>query len=407
MNTIDAALTDEQRAARELALRFATEQVAPRAAEIDRDDVFPQDLYTRMADLGLLGINIPEEYGGSGADELTTCLIMEELARRSGTVANALLLAKLQSELIMRAGNEDQRRNYVPDIVSGRRICLIAVTEPDAGTDVASIRTTATRQDGGWVLNGTKAFMTAGAVGDVAVVLARTSSDPGNASLTTFLVEKSPNGDPGRGFVVGHKDELMGMRGLGTAGIVLQNTVVADSAVLGETGRGFQNVMRSFDNGRIVIACLALGLAVGALDASLTYARERVAFGRTIENFQAVQLMLADMVVDTQAARLLIHHAAQMKDQGRSYSSEASMAKLFASDIAVRTAANAVQVHGGYGYTKEAVVERIYRDAKLTQIYEGTNQIQRVIISRDALQGRSGGSGTSRTNNASKESKRA
>lgn len=401
MNPIDVALTDEQRDARDLARRFAEEQVAPRAAEIDRDDVFPRDLYDRMAGLGLFGINIPEEYGGSGADELTTCLIMEELARKSGTIANALLLAKLQSELVTRVGNQDQRRSYVPDIISGRRICLIAVTEPDAGTDVASIRTTATRRDGGWVLNGTKAFMTAGAVGDVAVVLARTGSDSGHASLTTFLVEKSPDGDPQRGFVVGHKDELMGMRGLGTAGIVLQDTVVADSAVLGKPGCGFQNVMRSFDNGRIVIACLALGLAVGALDASLSYAKEREAFGRTIENFQAVQLMLADMLVETQAARLLIHHAARVKDQGRPYSSEASMAKLFASDIAVRTAANAVQVHGGYGYTKEAVVERIYRDAKLTQIYEGTNQIQRVIISRNALHGGLGGPQTSRTKNDS------
>jgi alkylation response protein AidB-like acyl-CoA dehydrogenase len=381
-NSMDAFLTENQREARDLARRFADERVALRAADIDRDDAFPHDLHQDMAKLGLLGLNVPEEYGGAGADEVSMCLVMEELARRSGTVANALLLCKLQSELVLRAGSEEQRRIYVPAIASGQRICLIAVTEPGAGTDVAGITTRARPADGGWILNGTKAFMTAGTVGDVAIVLARTAPEPGHMSLTTFIVEKSRDGDPANGFVVGHKDELMGMRGLGTAGILLDNTFVPDSAVLGEIGDGFVNVMRSFDNGRIVIACLALGLAVGALDESVGYARQRQAFGRSIEKFQAVQLMVADMAVETDAARLLIHQAARLKDAGLDYSAAASAAKLFASDVAVRTAGNAVQVHGGYGYTKESVVERIYRDAKLTQIYEGTNQIQRVIIAR-------------------------
>jgi hypothetical protein len=381
----DAFLDADHRSARDVARQFATERVAKRAAEIDRDDVFPRDLYDEMATLGLLGLNVPEEYGGVGADELTTCLVMEELAQASGTVANALLLAKLQGELICRVGSEEQKRAVVPDIVSGKRICLIAVTEPGAGTDVSGITTKARRVDGGWVLDGTKAFMTAGAVGDVAVVLARTEKDAGHRSFTTFLVERSPDGDPSKGFVVGHKEDLMGLRGLATAGIVLDGTVVGDDAVLGQPGEGFFNVMRSFDNGRIIIASLALGLAVGAMRASLDYAQEREAFGRTIDRFQAVQLMLADMVADTEAARLLIHQAARLKDAGLDYSTAASVAKLYASDVAVRTASNAVQVHGGYGYTKDAVVERIYRDAKLTQIYEGTNQIQRVIISRAAL----------------------
>jgi hypothetical protein len=381
----DAFLDADHRSARDVARQFASERVAKRAAEIDRDDVFPRDLYDEMAALGLLGLNVPEAYGGVGADELTTCLVMEELAQVSGTVANALLLAKLQSELICRVGTEEQKRAVVPDIVSGKRICLIAVTEPGAGTDVSGITTKARRVDGGWVLDGTKAFMTAGAVGDVAVVLARTEKDAGHRSFTTFLVERSPDGDPSKGFVVGHKEDLMGLRGLATAGIVLDGTVVGDDAVLGQPGEGFFNVMRSFDNGRIIIASLALGLAVGAMRASLDYAREREAFGRTIDRFQAVQLMLADMVADTEAARLLIHQAARLKDAGLDYATAASVAKLYASDVAVRTASNAVQVHGGYGYTKEAVVERIYRDAKLTQIYEGTNQIQRVIISRAAL----------------------
>lgn len=381
----DSFLNDDQRAARDLARRFASERVAPRAAEIDRTDQFPHDLYAEMAELGFLGLNVPEEYGGTGADELTTCLVMEELARVSGTVANALLLAKLQSELIMRVGTEAQKRAQVPAIASGERICLIAVTEPGAGTDVNGITTRAERTEGGWLLTGTKAFMTAGAVGDVAVVLARTHSDAGHHGLTTFLVEKSPDDDPTKGFLLGHKEDLMGMRGLATAGIELDGAFVPDDGVLGVPGEGFVNVMRSFDNGRIVIACLALGLAVGALHASVAYAQERQAFGRAIEKFQAVQLMVADMVVDTEASRLLIHQAARLKDAGLPYATAASLAKLHASDVAVKTASNAVQVHGGYGYTKDAVVERIYRDAKLTQIYEGTNQIQRVIISRAAL----------------------
>lgn len=381
----DVLLTQDQRDARDLARRFAAEQVEPRAAEIDRDDEFPRDLYSAMADLGLLGLNVPAEYGGVGADELTTSLVMEEIAASSGAVANALLLAKLQSEFVMRVGTPEQRQEVVPDVAAGRRICLIAVTEPGAGSDVGGIQTRAVKRDGGWVLTGTKAFMTAGAVGDLAVVLARTSQEPGHRSLTTFLVPRSPDGDTANGFVTGHKDELMGMRGLATAGIVLDNTHVPESAMLGSEGDGFANVMRSFDNGRIVIACLALGLAVRALVESVAYARERQAFGRSIESFQAVQLMLADMAVAVQSARHAIHHAARLKDAGLPFSVEASIAKLVASDAAVKSTSNAVQVHGGYGYTKEAVVERLYRDAKLTQIYEGTNQIQRVIIARHLL----------------------
>jgi alkylation response protein AidB-like acyl-CoA dehydrogenase len=380
-----AFLTEDQRSARDLARRFATERVAARAAEIDRDDAFPWDLYGEMAEIGLLGLTLPEELGGAGMDEVSMCLVLEELAAASGTVANAVLLAKLQSELITRNGDDEQRRSLVPAIAAGRRICLIAVTEPNAGTDVSGIGTKAERDGDGWVISGTKAFMTAGAVGDVAVVLARTDPSAGKRGFTTFLVEKSPDGDPSRGFVVGHKDELMGMRGLATAGIVLDGARVPDSAVLGVPGEGLPSVLRSFSNGRIVIASLALGLATGAMQASLAYAQEREAFGRPIGDQQAVQMMLADMATEIEAARLLIHHAARLKDQGLPFAAEASMAKLFASDVAVRTASNAVQVHGGFGYTKESTVERIYRDSKLTQIYEGTNQIQRVIIARDAL----------------------
>jgi len=325
-STPTAELDDEHELLRQTVRRFAETEVAAKAFQIDREDIFPKDLYGRMAELGLLGLNVPEAYGGSGADELSMAITLEELARVSGTVANACLLTKLQSEFICARGTEDQIRTWVPQLVAGEKICLIAVTEPDGGSDVANIKTMA-RQDGqNWILNGTKAFMTAGAVGDLAVVLARTDRQGGSRSLTTFLVEKSRDGDPTKGFIIDHTDELMGMRGLATAGIAMRDTIIPEENVLGAQGRGLGNALASFNNGRIVIASLALGLAAGAHQACLNYAVQRKAFSRPIADFQAIQFMLADASVEIDAARLLIHRAAKLKDAGKNFSLEASQA---------------------------------------------------------------------------------
>ena len=377
-DTSTGASSDDARGLlRETVREFARREVAPRAAQIDRDDEFPWDLYRQLGELGILGMTLPAEYGGEGIDNVSLCIALEELAAASATLGNAALLAKIQGDMILRNGNEAQKRRYLPPLARGEQICLIAATEPGTGSDVAAIETTAVRRDGGYVLNGTKVYITAGLVGSFAVVLAKTDPAGGHRGLSAFIVE---SGTPG--YSAEKSDEFMGLRGLGTSSIRFEDCFVPAAKLLGEENGGFNAAMHSFTTGRIVIATLALGIARAALEESRRYAEQRRAFGQPIGDFQAVQFMLADMVTEIEAARLLIHQAARLKDEGAPFAKEASMAKLFASDTAQRATTNAVQIHGGYGYTKAATVERLYRDAKLTQIYEGTNQIQRVIIAR-------------------------
>lgn len=373
-------LTEEQRMMREMAREFAEREVRPIARHLDRTDEFPLDLYRKMGEMGLLNVTLPPEYGGAGLDNVCQSLIVEELARGSGAIANACLLAKLQSDFIYNFGSAQQKERWVRAIATGQAICVIANTEPEAGSDAAGIQTRAVRSGDGYTITGTKAFITAGAVSDLAVVLAKTDPSMGHRGISAFIVERDRPG-----YVVGRKDDLMGMRGLATSELVFDNCWVPAENLIGREGEGFKYVMESFNNGRIMIAALALGLAQAAMDESLQYAQQRHAFGQPIANFQAIQFMLADMAVQIDAARLLIHRAASLKDRGQPYIKEAAQAKLFASDVAQRVATDAVQIHGGYGYTKEARVEQIYRDAKLTQIYEGTNQIQRIIIAKQLL----------------------
>lgn len=373
-------LTESQRQIREMAREFAEREVAPRAAEIDRTDEFPRDLYTRMAELDILGMTVPPEYGGSGVDTVSWCVTQEEVARASAMVADSQLLCKLMCDMILNNGSEAQKQTYLPAMARGERICAIAQTEPGTGSDVAGIQTTATPTPEGYVLNGTKRFITEATVCDLAVVVATVDRRKGRDGITLFLVEM---GMPG--FSRGSKERLMGAHGLGTGELVFDNCRIPRSARLGGEGEGFKRAMISLDTGRIGIGAQALGIAQAAMEAAIRYAKQRPAFGQPIANFQAVQFMLADMSAQIEAARLLLRKAAFLKDRGRPIIREAAEAKLFASETAHRVTSDALQIHGAYGYSTEFPIERLYRDARVYQIWEGTSQIQRLVIGRQLL----------------------
>lgn len=373
-------LSDTQRLVRDTVRAFAEKEVAPQAAAIDREDVFPRALYRRMADLGLLGMTLPPAYGGAGADTVSWAIAEEELARASAALADAQLVAKLMSDMILFNGTEEQRARYIPAIARGEKICVIAQTEPGAGSDVAGIQTRARRTADGWVLNGTKRFITLAGAADLAVVVATTDPAKRHDGIALFLVEA---GTPG--FRRGARDPVMGLRGLETGELIFDDCWVPDSALLAPPGQGFKSAMRSLNSGRIGIGAQAVGIAQAAMEQAIAYARARTAFGQPIAGFQAIQFMLADMSCQIAAARLLVHRAAWLMDQGRPLVREAAEAKLVASETAVRVVHDALQIHGAAGYSSESPIERLYRDARVYPIWEGTSQIQRVIISRELL----------------------
>jgi len=377
---MDLDLTDAQRLAAETFRAFASKEVAARAAEIDRTDEFPRDLYQRMADLGLLGMTLPAEYGGAGADTLTWTLCQEELARVSASVAHGQLLCTILSELLVAHGSEAQRRRWLPAMVRGEAICAIAQTEPGGGSDVAALQTTARPTADGWVLNGTKRFITAATVCDLAVVVATTDPGLGREGIALFLVEP---GTPG--FHRGGKDHVMGLHGAGTGELVFEDCRVPRSALLGSQSGGFKRAMESLNVGRVGIAAQALGVAQGALDAAVAYAKTRVAFGRPIAELQAIRFMLADMSAQIEGVRLLVRRAAFLRDRGRAIARAASEAKLVAAETAVRVTHDALQIHGASGYVTDFPIERLYRDARVYPIFEGTSQIQRLVIARQLL----------------------
>jgi alkylation response protein AidB-like acyl-CoA dehydrogenase len=377
---VDLDLTDAQRLAADTFRAFADKEVAPRAAEIDRTDEFPRDLYRRLADLGLLGMTLPAEYGGAGADTLTWTLCQEEIARASASVAHAQLLCTILSELILKEGSEALRRRWLPIMARGEAICVIAQTEPGGGSDVAGLQTTAQATADGWVLNGTKRFITAATVCDLAVVVATTDRSLGREGIAMFLVEP---GTPG--FHRGGKDHVMGLHGVGTGELVFDDCRIPRTALLGSERGGFKRAMESLNIGRVGIAAQALGVAQAALDAALAYAKTRVAFGRPIAELQAIQFMLADMSAQVEGVRLLVRRAAFLKDRGRSIARAAAEAKLMAAETAVKVAHDALQIHGASGYVSDFPIERLYRDARVYPIFEGTSQIQRLVIARQLL----------------------
>ena len=375
-------LTETQKMVRDTVRGFARKNLAPRAEELDRTGEFPMKNFKEMADLGLTGIPVPEEYGGAGADILSQILAVEEIAKACGSTALTLAAhTSLGTMPIVDFGTEDQKRRYVPPCARGEVIASYGLTEPQAGSDSAATATTATKVAGGWRLQGTKMFMTNASVAGTYVVTAVTDRDAEkHRRISAFILERE-----WKGISVAKKEDKLGVRASDTCIVNFDDVTVPEANLLGERGQGFTYFMKILDGGRIGIGALALGLAEAGYERAVSYARERQAFGKAIGMHQAVAFKIADMAVQIQAARHLIYHAARLKDAGRPYKREASMAKLYASEMAMRVLREAIQVLGGYGYMTEYQVERAYRDAKLCEIGEGTSEIQRIVISRDIL----------------------
>lgn len=380
--TTDLPLTDEQEMLRDTVRAFAETELLPQAIEIDRDSRFPVDSFKKLAELGLLGLPIPEEYEGAGVDSNTLALVITELARCCGSTALGVAAhTSLCTWPIFAFGNEEQRRRWLPDLASGRTLGAFALTEPNAGSDAGGTQTTAVRDGDDYVLNGSKIFITNGNYAGTFVVTAMTDKSKGTrGGITSFVLERETDG-----FVISKGDEKLGMRGSDWAELSFQDCRVPVANRLGDEGAGFPNFMKTLDGGRIGIAALALGLATGAYERSVRFAKERVAFGGPIANKQGIAFKLADMLVGIEAARLLIREAATRRDEGKDFTRQAAIAKLFASEMAMKVTYESIQVHGGYGFTTDYHVERMYRDAKLCTIGEGTSEVQRMVISRELL----------------------
>jgi alkylation response protein AidB-like acyl-CoA dehydrogenase len=373
--------TSEQRLIRETVREFAARELRPHARRWDAEGVFPIALVPRLAELGLLGMVIPQEYGGSGVDTISMALAIEALAWGDGGMAlsvaahNSLCVGH-----IVLAGSEQQKRTYLPRLASGDALGAWGLTEPGSGSDAAALATRGERVQDRWVLNGTKAFVTQGSLAGVYVIMARTEPAAGHRGISAFLVER---GTPG--LRIGKHEDKLGVRSSDTAEVILEDCAVPGDQLLGTPGEAFRDALRILDGGRIGIGAMALGLGRAALEASVTYARERRAFGQPIAEHQAIQWMLADMATELDAAELLVMEAAARASAGLPHRLQSSMAKLYASEAAARAAAKAVQIHGGYGFIKDYPVERIYRDVKLCEIGEGTSEIQRMVIAREVL----------------------
>jgi len=377
-------LTEAQALVRNTARSFARERVAPGAHDRDRKETFPADILKDMAELGLLGVNVPAEFGGAEAGATAYALAMMEIAEACASTAVAMAVTNMCAELIVAFGSDAQKRRHVTRLTSGEAVAgAFALSEPQAGSDASALETRAERKDGGWVLNGAKQWITSGDKAGVMVVWARTGGE-GAGGLSAFVVEGGT-----RGLLVGRHEDKMGLRASTTVPLQFEDCRLPADALLGQEGQGFKLAMMALDGGRIGIASQACGVARAALAATLRYTRERKAFGKSVSDFQAVRFMLANIQTELSAAELMTLRAAGLKETGRPFSREASMAKVFASEMANRAADKAVQLHGGYGYIDEFPVERYMRDARVQTIYEGTSEIQRLVIARDLLRGAS------------------
>jgi butyryl-CoA dehydrogenase len=378
--TMDFDLTEEQQMIRDMVRNFAETEVRPIADEIDRKSEYPAEIVQKLCELGILGILVPEEYGGSGASYLSYILAIEELSRVcASTGVTVETHTSLGTEPIIDFGSEAQKRKYLPPLAKGELIGSFALTEPNAGSDSSALETVAVPDGDNYVINGSKMFISNAGVAGVTIVLAKTDrTAPGVRGISAFIVERDT-----KGYIVGPPLDKLGIRASKTALLTFEDMRVPKENLLGKPGEGFKIAMHALDGGRIAIAAQALGIAQASYEEAVAYAKERVQFGKAISQLYAVQEIIADMATDIEAARLLTYHAAWLKDRGVRYGKEAAMAKLFASDIAMKHSVKAVQVHGGYGFMMEYPVQRHMRDAKITQIYEGTNEIQKLVIANN------------------------
>lgn len=374
-------ITEEQGMVRKTAHEFSENEIKPVASENDKNHTFPKDIVDKLGELGFMGMVVPEEYGGSGFDYLSYIIALEEISR--GCASTGAIMSvnnSLVCDPINVFGDEKQKKTYLPTLTAGKKLGCFMLSEPEAGSDPASMHTRAVKKGKNYILNGTKCWITNGAEADLAVVFASTDATKRNKGVSAFIVEmNSP------GVIVGKLEDKLGIKATSTAQIFFENCKIPSSNILGKEGDGFKIAMHTLDGGRIGIAAQAVGIAQAALEDSVRYAKERKAFGRAISNFQGLQFMIADMATRIEASRLLTWQAAMMKENGGKYSKNSAMAKLYASETAMWVTTKAIQIHGGYGYTTDYQVERYFRDAKITEIYEGTSEIQRNVIARETL----------------------
>ena len=374
-------LTKEQEFVRKMVREFAETEVEPLAADIDKEHRFPAETVEKMAKYGLMGIPFPKEYGGAGGDNISYAITVEELAR---VCASTAVIVSAHTSLccwpIYKYGTEEQKRKYLPDLLSGKKLGAFGLTEPNAGTDASGQQTRAELDGDEWVINGAKCFITNGGFADVFIVMAMTDKSQGNRGISAFIVEKTD-----KGFSVGKTEDKMGICASSTTELIFQNMRIPKDRLIGGLGKGFKVVMSTLDGGRIGIASQALGIAQGALDVTIEYMKQRKQFGKKLSQFQALTFVVADLATKIEAARLLVYKAAYNETAGLPYGVNAAMAKLFAAETAMEVTTKCVQLHGGYGYTKDYPVERMMRDAKITEIYEGTSEVQRMVIAANVI----------------------